>query len=71
VPEWVILQTTGEWLDGLGLGRYGEIFEENDLDLDLVIDLSDDDLEKLGIASMGHRKKSAARHCRPGRQFGR
>ncbi|MFP6747125.1 MAG: adenylate/guanylate cyclase domain-containing protein, partial [Alphaproteobacteria bacterium] len=57
MPEWVILQTTGEWLDGLGLGRYGEIFEENDLDLDLVIDLSDDDLEKLGIASMGHRKK--------------
>ena len=45
------------WLDGLGLGQYAEPFEENDLDLDLVPDLRDSDLEKLGVASMGHRKK--------------
>ena len=51
------LESTRDWLEGLGLGRYGEMFEDNDLDLDLVTDLSDDDLEKLGVASMGHRKK--------------
>ena len=51
------MDSTRKWLEDLGLGRYADMFEENDLDLDLVTDLSDDDLEKLGIASMGHRKK--------------
>ena len=51
------METTREWLEDLGLGRYADMFEDNDLDLDLVTDLSDDDLEKLGVASMGHRKK--------------
>ncbi len=49
--------TTRKWLDGLGLDQYADMFEENDLDLDLLTDLSDDDLEKLGVTSMGHRKK--------------
>ena len=51
------MESTRDWLEGLGLGRYGDMFEDNDLDLDLVTDLSDDDMEKLGVASMGHRKK--------------
>ena len=46
-----------EWLDGLGLARYAETFEENELDLDLVADLRDSDLKELGVAAMGHRKK--------------
>ena len=52
-----MVDTAREWLEDLGLGRYADMFEDNDLDLELVTDLSDDDLEKLGIASMGHRKK--------------
>ena len=46
-----------EWLDGLGLGRYADAFEENELDLDLVADISDADLIDLGVSAMGHRKK--------------
>ncbi len=46
-----------DWLDGLGLGRYADAFEENELDLDLVADLSDADLIDLGVSAMGHRKK--------------
>ena len=46
-----------EWLDSLGLDHYAETFEENELDLDLVADLSDADLKDLGVTAMGHRKK--------------
>lgn len=46
-----------QWLDGLGLARYAKTFEENELDLDLVTDLSDADLKDLGVTAMGHRKK--------------
>ena len=44
------------WLDGLGLGRYAQAFADNDIDADVVADLDDADLEKLGL-SMGHRKR--------------
>jgi class 3 adenylate cyclase/tetratricopeptide (TPR) repeat protein len=46
-----------DWLDGLGLSQYADAFSDNDLDLDLVADLSDSDLKDLGVTSMGHRKK--------------
>jgi class 3 adenylate cyclase/tetratricopeptide (TPR) repeat protein len=43
-------------LERLGLAQYGDRFEADDIDLDVVPSLSDQDLEKLGI-SMGHRKR--------------
>ena len=46
-----------QWLDQLGLGRYAEAFAENDIDEEILPELTDVDLEKLGIASLGHRKK--------------
>ena len=46
-----------EWLDSLGLGQYADAFERNDVDSELLPDLTDEDLEKLGIGSLGHRKK--------------
>ena len=46
-----------QWLEGLGLGQYGDAFEENAIDLDLLPDLEDGDLEKMGVAALGHRKK--------------
>ncbi len=49
--------TIKQWLRDLGLETYIEAFEENDLDLELAVDLSDIDLKDLGVASMGHRKK--------------
>jgi len=44
------------WLEELGLARYADRFEADDIDLEVLPSLSEQDLEKLGV-SMGHRKK--------------
>lgn len=44
------------WLDSLGLSRYAQVFADNDIDTDILPELSDQDLKDLGI-SLGHRKK--------------
>jgi class 3 adenylate cyclase len=46
----------GDWLEAQGLGQYSRIFADNDIDLDVLVDLTDGDLEKLGL-SLGHRRK--------------
>jgi len=46
----------GEWLTDMGLGKYAETFLANDIDLDLLPDLAEADLERLGV-SLGHRKR--------------
>jgi class 3 adenylate cyclase len=43
-------------LERLGIAQYGDRFEADDIDLDVVPSLSKQDLEKLGV-SMGHRKR--------------
>ena len=45
------------WLRELGLERYEPAFRENDIDAGLLPDLTEADLEHLGISSLGHRKK--------------
>ncbi len=45
-----------DWLDTLGLMQYAQRFAENDIDPGVLRDLTDDDLEKIGV-SLGHRKK--------------
>ena len=47
----------GAWLRGLGLGQYEPAFRENDVDADVLPELTEADLERLGVASLGHRKK--------------
>ncbi len=44
------------WLRGLGLERYEQRFRESDIDTDILADLTETDLEELGV-SLGHRKK--------------
>ena len=44
----------GIWLRGLGLEQYETIFCENDIDAEILGDLTDSDLEKIGV-SLGHR----------------
>src|SRR2546430_7366511 len=44
------------WLDGLGLGNYATIFVENAIDLDVLPDLNETDLKRLGVA-LGDRKR--------------
>src|SRR3954469_5963107 len=47
----------GVWLRGLGLGQYGPAFRDNDVDAEVLPELADADLEKIGVASLGHRKR--------------
>ncbi|MBR1157371.1 SAM domain-containing protein, partial [Bradyrhizobium sp. JYMT SZCCT0428] len=46
-----------EWLGGHGLGQYAKTFAENNIDYSVLPDLTENDLEKLGVSSLGHRKK--------------
>src|SRR2546421_6918127 len=46
-----------EWLGRHGLGQYAKSFAENNIEYPLLPDLTENDLEKLGVSSLGHRKK--------------
>jgi class 3 adenylate cyclase len=46
----------GGWLRSLGLGQYEALFRASDIDADILPELTDIDLEKLGV-SLGHRKR--------------
>jgi class 3 adenylate cyclase len=48
---------TADWLASLGLSEYAERFAENDIDMAVLRDLTDQDLKDLGISSLGHRRK--------------
>ena len=45
-----------EWLGRYGLGEYAQRFAENHIEFTVLPDLTERDLEKLGV-SLGHRKK--------------
>jgi len=45
-----------EWLAGHGLGQYTQTFIEHHIDYSVLPDLTEGDLEKLGL-SLGHRKR--------------
>ena len=51
------MQQIADWLEKLGLSEYAQRFAENDIDSTILGDLTDQDLEKIGIASLGHRRK--------------
>ena len=46
----------GSYLRTLGLEQYEALFHENDIDAEVLGDLTDADLEKLGV-TLGHRKR--------------
>ena len=50
------MQQVADWLEKLGLGQYAQRFAENDISFVILPDLTDQDLEKIGIASLGHRR---------------
>src|SRR6516164_5557403 len=54
------MQQIADWLEKLGLGQYAQRFAENDIDFDVLNDLTDQDLEKIGVTSLGHRRKLLA-----------
>jgi hypothetical protein len=59
------MQQIADWLQKLGLGQYAQRFAENDITFVILPDLTDQDLEKIGVASLGHRRCApAAQTCR-------
>jgi class 3 adenylate cyclase len=57
------------WLRRLGLEQYEQAFRENDVDAEVLPELTADDLTGLGVTSIGHRRKLlaaiAALHTKP------
>jgi class 3 adenylate cyclase len=51
------MQDIADWLKGLGFEQYTRCFAENDIDFFILRDLNDPDLEKIGVVSLGHRRK--------------
>ena len=50
----------GTWLRGLGLEQYEAAFRDNDVDAELLPELTADDLISIGVTSVGHRRKLLA-----------
>jgi class 3 adenylate cyclase len=50
------MQQVADWLERLGLSQYARCFAENDISFVILPDLTDQDLEKIGVASLGHRR---------------
>ena len=46
----------GDWLRSLGLGQYEAVFRESEIDPEVLPELTDADLDKLGVP-LGHRKR--------------
>src|SRR3954452_19175784 len=48
------------WLGGLGLEQYAPAFRDNDVDGEVLPELTADDLISIGVSSVGHRRKLLA-----------
>ena len=44
-----------DWLKTIGLEQYSDAFEANDIDLDLLVQVDDQIMKDIGVASAGHR----------------
>ena len=51
-----MIEDINEWLDTLGLSQYGEVFRANDIDIDVLCDVTIDELQSLGV-SLGNAKR--------------
>jgi class 3 adenylate cyclase len=51
-----VMQHISDWLEKLGLSEYADRFAENDIDFEILGELTDTDFDRLGI-SIGHRRK--------------
>jgi SAM domain (Sterile alpha motif) len=50
------MQQIAGWLEKLGMSEYAERFAENDIDVEVLEELTDTDFDRLGV-SIGHRRK--------------
>jgi hypothetical protein len=56
-PTRAAMAEIADWLGKVGLGQYAQAFAENDIDFSILAELTDQDLEKMGVASLGHRRQ--------------
>jgi hypothetical protein len=54
------MQQIADWLEKLGMSEYAQRFAESRIDFSVLPDLTDQDLEKLGVV-LGDRRKSCVR----------
>ena len=45
-----------DWLNQLGMSEYAQRFAENDIEIDILNELTDQDFDRLGV-SLGHRRR--------------
>jgi class 3 adenylate cyclase/predicted ATPase len=50
----------GQWLRSFGLDRYEAAFRENHVTVEVLTELTTEDLKELGVASIGHRRRLIA-----------
>jgi hypothetical protein len=50
------MQQIVDWLEKLGMSEYAQRFAENDIDIEVLGELTDTDFDRLGV-SIGHRRK--------------
>src|SRR5215467_8110208 len=50
------MQQIADWLKKLGMSEYVQRFAENDVDIEVLSELTDTDFDRLGV-SIGHRRK--------------
>jgi class 3 adenylate cyclase len=50
------MQQIADWLEKLGMSEYAQRFAENDIDVEVLNELTDNDFDRLGV-SIGHRRK--------------
>jgi hypothetical protein len=51
------MRQIADWLKQLGMQEYIQRFAENDIDFAILGEPTDQDLEKIGVTSLGHRRK--------------
>ena len=51
------MQQIVDLLQKLGLGQYAQRFAENDMNFAILADLTDQDLQEIGVTSLGHRRQ--------------
>ena len=56
IDEGSLVSSIAEWLLSLGMAQYTKRFAEDDIDLDVLAELTDQDFDRLGV-SLGHRRR--------------
>lgn len=51
------MQQVADWLEQIGMRQYIECFRAQDIEFSILGDLTDQDLDKIGVTSLGHRRK--------------